>query len=472
MSDRTYDTEICVIGAGPAGAAFALRMARLGHQVLVLERSVFPRPHIGEVLTSGIWPLLDILGVSQAVRSAGFLAVTEARVRWAGRQAVRMTSPITAPGLTVDRGRFDMLLLGAARSAGARVLQPAVAGRPRKTADGWEVTASTPSAVRTVRARFLADASGRARVLGASRAHRSVPTLALHARWRGAAGDAHVTRLEAGPRGWFWGAPLPDGGFRAFAFLDPGVVRRNRTTRASLETFYRELLASTELLHGLRYPELEGRVEACDATCYFDPESISDRSIKLGDASSAIDALSSSGVQKALQSALAGSAAVHTVLRVDADTDAALSFYLDSQKHAVEAHAEWTGGYYGEQRLYAGQVFWRRRARSFRGSAEAVPRLSLRDAFSRRARLAPNAAMVDVPCIVGDQVARRRALRHPRLRRPVAYLGEIELAPLLETIEKRGTLGEAIQVWSLRLPAPMCLRVADWLCARGLLEFD
>ena len=120
-----------MIGAGPAGASFALRMARLGHRVILLERSVFPRPHLGEVLTPGIWPLLDALGTAGAVRAAPFLPVAEARVRWGGRAALGIPAPTGASGLTVDRGRFDLLLLPLGPAMGGCVrVEPIPSGLP------------------------------------------------------------------------------------------------------------------------------------------------------------------------------------------------------------------------------------------------------------------------------------------------------------------------------------------------------
>jgi flavin-dependent dehydrogenase len=469
LSQHVFDTEICVVGAGPAGAAFAMRMASLGHRVLLVERSDIPRPQIGEALTPGIWPLLDALGVVQAIRSADFLPVREAVIRWAERSPERLSRPLAQAGLTVDRGRFDLLLQNAARSAGATIWRRALAGRPRKTASGWTLGIRTDDGIRTVHADYLADASGRSRVIGSSPARRLIPTIALQACWRGEAEPGKPTHLEAGRFGWCWGLHLPDGAYRAFVFLDTAVARQSHATRNTLEKLYRELLASTHILDGLGDPRQVSRVTACDATCYSDPEPVTTSSILLGDASCAIDPLSSSGVQKALQSALAGAATVHTLRQAGGDWSAAMTFYRDSQRQTFDRHMQWSGGYYSGARRFARDPFWRIRTRPVTVSESLAP-LKLQDALPRRARLARDARLLLIPCIVGNQVARRRALAHPTLPRPVAYLGDTELAPMLDTIERYPTLAEAILQWSHDVSAAKCLEVVHWLNTRGLLK--
>jgi flavin-dependent dehydrogenase len=53
--------DVCIVGGGPAGSITALQLALLGHRVCLFERSVFPRRQVGELLTRGIWPILDSL---------------------------------------------------------------------------------------------------------------------------------------------------------------------------------------------------------------------------------------------------------------------------------------------------------------------------------------------------------------------------------------------------------------------------
>jgi flavin-dependent dehydrogenase len=468
------DTEICVLGAGPAGALCARRLSELGHRVLLVERHPFPRPHVGEALTPAVWPLLDSLGLLPAVRGAGFLTPTWSSVRWADEQVRRVRLPAGTCGLTVCRGRFDQLLLESARSAGVTVLQPARAHRPDRRAEGWEVPVTTPDGSLLLRAGFLVDATGRSRILGGRVTRTGPRTVALYAAWQVATRHSLPTCLEAGPNGWLWGTPLPNGAYRAMAFTDPEQLHRSGVRRSSLAGFLQSLLGGSELLRELAEERPASAVAVCDATGYHAPDPVAEDRISLGEAAFALDPLSSSGVDKALQTAMAGAVTVHTLLDPGGDRKAALTYYRDSQLSSVEQHARWAGGHYAEHLPYRGNTFWRRRARPLPGPAASpapatAPRTNLAALMHRRVRLAPAGRLTSTPCVVGDQVALRPALTHPALPRPVAYLGGHALAPLAEALHGEHTLAEALRAWGRTLPAEQALAVAAWLYERDLL---
>ncbi|QSQ26843.1 tryptophan 7-halogenase [Pyxidicoccus parkwayensis] len=469
--DARFDTEVCVVGGGPAGASLALRLARLGHSVCLMERHAFPRPHVGESLAPGVWPLLDMLGVAEEVRRASFLPAHEALVRWEDGTGRSVRS--REPGLLVDRGRFDALLLGAARDAGVRVLQPAAAHRPERLDVGWRVPVVLSGGRRLqVSARFLADASGRGTWLGGRKEPVSARTVALHGYWRGERPHGPETRVEAGPDAWYWGAHLPDGTFSAMAFVDPELLRERGVTRRTLESFYLELLASSGLLGAWTSPRLVGSVLVSDATCYRDAVPIERDCIKVGEASFSIDPLSSSGVQKALQTALSGAVAVHTLLVRPDNASAALRFYTEDQRESVARHAAWAAGYYAEHRTYRDRPFWKCRAQAsptLGGLETRPPPLEGEALLHRRWRLDREVALVDTPCIVGDLIELRRALSHPRLGRPVAWLDGVELAPLVEGLRDGLTMPQLADTWGREVPFRRGVAILGWLYRQGLL---
>src|SRR5439155_4213170 len=106
--------EVCVVGGGPAGTVTALRLARLGHRVCVVEHSAFPRAHVGESLTRGVWPILSSLGLLEPLSRERFLAPGETKICWAEPDPERVSPGQSGAGLLVNRSSFDALLLRAA----------------------------------------------------------------------------------------------------------------------------------------------------------------------------------------------------------------------------------------------------------------------------------------------------------------------------------------------------------------------
>lgn len=128
--NASFDTDVLIIGAGPAGSATAILLAAAGVRVVLVEQHAFPRQKVcGECLSAGALALLDELGVGEDLRA---LAAPEIRqVGWMGieRSVVaafpRCASGAHPYGRAIGRDRLDTLLIGRARSLGVRVLQPA-----------------------------------------------------------------------------------------------------------------------------------------------------------------------------------------------------------------------------------------------------------------------------------------------------------------------------------------------------------
>ncbi|RKG96341.1 hypothetical protein [Corallococcus carmarthensis] len=175
-----------------------------------------------------------------------------------------------------------------------------------------------------------------------------------------------------------------------------------------------------------------------------------------------------------MRTALAGSTSVHTLLERPANAARVFSFHADRQREDVERHTEWAAGHYREVVRHGEQPFWRKRA-------ETVPPSSVRPSAMPEASdpaallhapvaLSEGAKRVEVPCIVGDFIESRRAVLPPNQLRPVAYLGGIELAPLLDEVERGGTLLDVVRRWSRWVPMRQGLEIAGWLVAHGLLR--
>jgi len=121
----TTRADVVVVGAGPAGAATALLLARAGHDVALLDRAQFPRPKpCGDCLSAGGTALLGRLGLLESVQRLPHASLTEWHIlapdgnRFAGRIS---DPPGTA--MAVERRLLDAVIADAAAAAGARLHQ-------------------------------------------------------------------------------------------------------------------------------------------------------------------------------------------------------------------------------------------------------------------------------------------------------------------------------------------------------------
>jgi flavin-dependent dehydrogenase len=456
--------EVCVIGGGPAGAAFAVRLARLGHDVVVIERSAFPRPRIGEALAPSIWTILDLLNVRDEVAQAGFAPVQKSILRWAGGVDEDVSPPPGHFGLMVDRGRFDAMLLETARKAGARALQPARARAPRARAGGWTVPVESAAGELLIEAQFLVDAAGRYSNIRKTEPPGGPQTVALSGNWRDTQLVPGPNRVEAGNDCWYWGAPRPDGAFCAMVFVDAAQCSGRR--RSDIEADYRNRLAESALLGDCLHGALEDGVRLHDATPHRSAECVTEDSIRIGEASFSLDPLSSQGVQAAMNSGLQAAVVVHTMLTRADDAEAAKAFYRDAQKDTAERHRVASARHYAAVAGTTPTPFWRAR------SAAPVPMptpLHPPPAFAGRACLSREVRIADVPIVDRDHITLRKGLHHPALGRPFAYLDGVAVETLLQRVAQSDSLETLGRELARDTSRERGRRMVSWLVERRIL---
>ena len=65
--------DCLVIGGGPAGSVSASIIAEAGYDVVLIERAVHPRPHVGESLMPATNEVLERLGVQEKISELKFI---------------------------------------------------------------------------------------------------------------------------------------------------------------------------------------------------------------------------------------------------------------------------------------------------------------------------------------------------------------------------------------------------------------
>jgi flavin-dependent dehydrogenase len=163
-------TEILIMGAGPSGAVAAGLLRKQGRQVLIVEKESFPRFSIGESLLPQSMEYIEQAGMLQDVVEAGFqykngaaFAKGELRTAFDFRDKF---SPGWGTTYQVQRANFDKVLADAAAKAGAEIRYRHTVVEVDVSQEQPLVTVRSPEGEQyQVRARFLLDASGFARIL-------------------------------------------------------------------------------------------------------------------------------------------------------------------------------------------------------------------------------------------------------------------------------------------------------------------
>ncbi|MDN6748149.1 MAG: FAD-dependent monooxygenase, partial [Brevibacterium sp.] len=135
-----FTAEVIIVGAGPAGSAIGAYLAQAGHEVIILEKSGFPRDKIcGDALTP------------RAVKEVGFLGMdTPASEGWHKNRGLRLIGgghrlELDWPdidgtpnyGLTKPRMGMDEAFARHAQRSGARLFEQVKAMSPDIGEDGW-----------------------------------------------------------------------------------------------------------------------------------------------------------------------------------------------------------------------------------------------------------------------------------------------------------------------------------------------
>ena len=419
--------DVAVLGAGPAGVAAAVGLARLGH--LVHLYTVASRVGI-EGASERTLQCLQRLELREA---AATVRIRGPRARhWAGLNSINGTE------FLIDRSQFDQALLRDATRAGVML----VSGRAHacETRDGfWSVKSdlAAPAIYRTI-----VDASGR-RVRGFS--HRGPALLASTQRFAVIQGQEPGTSIVMGDDCWCWYAQDGMGTLELQMVCAP--VRAQLTGGAGLPTNIAALLEGAT-------PAGAMRVRAAGA--FLRPAAEIAGRIRAGDAAMALDPLSGHGIYEALASAGVTVAAINTYLR-GGEWQMVREFVHERAQELWSRKAHAALSFYEQAAASRGAGFWSAMSQGY--AALAAQTGLLHD---------PAMRIQSRPVLNGSCIEMRRVLVGPQWPRGIWRYGDIEIAALLECCQQGGwNVGRAAATLSRSQAAVQ--DAMQWLNSQGAL---
>jgi flavin-dependent dehydrogenase len=338
------EADVLVLGCGPAGAATAIGLARLGYRVIAVGE---PRRFRAlEGISERVWA-----GLRHARFEHGLAAVAEASARsvtWNGASSDANTERL------IDRAAFDRGLLDDLAGNDIRAVTGHVV-RCRREGEQYIAELEKSDGPRTLRAGFLVEARGRAAPTGQSRV-RGAETVSLLQVWQGAPAGA-ASAVESFEDGWAWMARMPDGGRWLQLTLD--ATTAGLPPRQELADWCTARLRTLESAR----PFVEGAAPSGDlyaraSTPVLAGEIVGDDWIRVGDAAIAVDPLSGNGIFQALSSALQAPAVVNTLLRQPQSGELAKAFHRARVEGLFYRFARIGRDFYTQETRWPDRPFW------------------------------------------------------------------------------------------------------------------
>ena len=313
-------SKVCIVGAGPGGAATALKLSYLGIESVLIDKSVFPRDKIcGDAISGKVTTLMkrldpemlnrfnelpfhtDVWGIDFVVPNGKALSIPF--------QPTYVRDKKNAPGYVCKRMDFDNFLIEEVKKRdNIQFFDNTSIDHFERSENGWKV--SSKDGAFEVDAKILIDASGAhstfsRKIAGLEKdnAHHAGAVRAYYKGVKDLRKDNFIELqfLEEINPGYFWIFPLPDGNANVGLGLRSDYIKKKGVNLR--KTFFEIIENFPQFKDRFEGAEMIGKLEGFGLPLGSKKRVISgDNYMIIGDAGHLIDPLTGEGIGHAFYS--------------------------------------------------------------------------------------------------------------------------------------------------------------------------
>ncbi len=356
------DTQVLVVGGGPAGVATAIALKERGLSVAMVDKSDYDDIRVGEHLLPIAYPLLSKLNIPRDAWDAESYTCAQVRSAW-GTSKLSSNESIWSSlggGALLTRPTFDSGLAKHAEKIGVTVYRKTTLSAFDRADGKWDLTLNDGE--QKIKADFLVDATGRPSKItqalgGRPDVYDKLIGLCVFVEPKPSANmEDKSILIETCEDGWWYSARLYYGTLSVAFMTDSDMLSSSGLNPID---YYNKMLCKSCYTRS----RIENYKSATKAYIRPAQTQLLDRFtgdgwLAVGDAAISCDPLSSAGIYKGFVMGIAAAEAINSQMQGDRK---AFERYVGQVKEIFEEYLQTRGHYYRLVTRWPKSKFWNRR---------------------------------------------------------------------------------------------------------------
>ena len=354
--------DVVILGGGPAGSSSAISLLQKGYSVAIIEKTDYSKIRTGETIQPQILSLLSDLKINEEIFQHHLPSHAIQSV-W-GEPSLKENNFFSSPfghGWHLNRLKFDKQLISHAEKSGVTIFKAGLIKTITQVDSGsWNIRFLNQDHIKIIRSRFIIDATGRSSLLvkkqGGFRKNIdhligliTIPEINCQVK------QTNFTLIESVKTGWWYSADIPGNKTVVAYMTDADLYKKESCNK---EDFFNRLFSKTTYTKEKSPGSKPDNIVMHAANSYLMSKTHGKNWIAIGDAAMAFDPLSSQGIYKAIKSGISSAKLINEHFN---GNSTALQNYSNSLNAAFEKYLQQRKLYYGDEKRWPGELFWKRR---------------------------------------------------------------------------------------------------------------